>query len=141
MLSGAAILVRAEVIEEVGGFDERLHMYGEDNEWCLRVVRAGWALVFEPEAVVMHHGAQSALKRWDAHEKLRVQTVAFLRFQRCCLPRRRVITNLLTSCCLLSLQMLVRRLRGRARRRGDDAAAPRRRPQALAARRLGRPNR
>lgn len=115
MLSGAAILVRAKVIEEVGGFDERFHVYGEDNEWCLRVVRAGWTLMFEPEAVIMHHGARSALQRWDAHEKLRVQTVAFLQFQRCCLPRRRVITNLLTSCCLLSLQLLVRRLRGRAR--------------------------
>ncbi len=114
MLSGAAILVRREVIEEVGGFDERFHMYGEDNEWCLRIVRAGWSLVFEPEAVIMHHGAQSSLKRWDAHEKLRVQAVAFLHFQRYCLPRRKVIANLLTSCFLLSLQKLSRRARGRA---------------------------
>ncbi|MCA1635176.1 MAG: glycosyltransferase family 2 protein [Acidobacteria bacterium] len=114
MLSGAAILVRREVIEEVGGFDERFHMYGEDNEWCLRIVRAGWSLVFEPEAVIMHYGAQSSLKRWDAHEKLKVQAVAFLHFQRYCLPRRQVIANLLTSCFLLSLQKLARKLRGRA---------------------------
>ncbi|HWS56711.1 MAG TPA: glycosyltransferase family 2 protein [Pyrinomonadaceae bacterium] len=112
MLSGAAVLVRREVVDEVGGFDERFHMYGEDNEWCLRMVRAGWELVFEPEAVVMHHGAASSLKRWDELEKRRVQAVAFLDFQRHCLPRRRRITNLLTSCFLLSVQRTARRLRG-----------------------------
>jgi N-acetylglucosaminyl-diphospho-decaprenol L-rhamnosyltransferase len=116
MLSGAAMLVRREVVDEVGGFDERFHMYGEDNEWCLRMVRAGWTLLFEPEAVVMHHGAASSLKRWDEHEKLRVQAVAYLDFQRHCLPRRRRITNLMTSCFLLSLQRAARRLRGRESR-------------------------
>ncbi len=116
MLSGAAMLVRREVLDEVGGFDERFHMYGEDNEWCLRMVRAGWALLFEPAAVVMHHGAASSLKRWDEHEKLRVQAAAFLDFQRHCLPRRRRVSNLLASCFLLALQRAARRLRGRESR-------------------------
>jgi GT2 family glycosyltransferase len=116
MLSGAAVLVRREVVDEVGGFDERFHMYGEDNEWCLRMVRAGWTLLFEPAAVVMHHGAASSLKRWDEHEKLRVQAAAFLDFQRHCLPRHSRITNLVTSCFLLSLQRTARRLRGRESR-------------------------
>ena len=62
MLGGAAILVRRTVIEAVGGFDERFHMYGEDNEWCLRIVRAGWRLIFQPSAVILHHGAQSSMK-------------------------------------------------------------------------------
>jgi GT2 family glycosyltransferase len=113
MLSGAAMLVRRETVDEVGGFDERFHMYGEDNEWCLRMARAGWTLMSEPEAVVMHHGASSSLKRWDPYEKLRVQAEAFLKFQRLCLPRRRVVSNLLASCFLLSLQRTARRLRGR----------------------------
>lgn len=116
MLSGAAMLVRREVVAEVGGFDERFHMYGEDNEWCLRMARAGWTLMFEPEAVVMHHGAASSLKRWDEIEKLRVQVAAFLDFQRLCLPRRRRVTNLLTSCLLFNAQRAARRLRGRPAR-------------------------
>ncbi|HYE16135.1 MAG TPA: glycosyltransferase family 2 protein [Pyrinomonadaceae bacterium] len=116
MLSGAAMLVRREVIEQVGGFDERFHMYGEDNEWCLRIVRAGWRLVFEPEAVVLHHGAQSSMKRWGAQEKLRVQAEALLDFQRLCLPRRSRIANLAAGCFLLSLQLAARRLRGRESR-------------------------
>lgn len=55
LLFGAAILVRREVVQQVGGFDERFHMYGEDHEWCIRIARAGWQLIFEPEAVVTHH--------------------------------------------------------------------------------------
>jgi len=117
MLGGAAILVRREVIDQVGGFDERFHMYGEDNEWCLRITRAGWRLVFEPEAVVVHHGGHGAKKRWTDMEKLRVQTEASLRFMDLVLPRRRVITNLMASCGLLALQRILRRL---TRRSADD---------------------
>lgn len=113
MLGGSAMLVRREVIAQVGGFDERFHMYGEDNEWCLRITRAGWQLVFEPEAVVMHHGAASSVKRWDSLEKQRVQSEAMLNFQRYSLPRRRRVANLATACFMLALQRGARRLRGR----------------------------
>jgi len=113
VLSGAAILAKRRMIDEVGGFDSRFHMYGEDCEWCLRVVRAGWRIVFEPDALVMHHGGKSSLQRWDSQEKMTVQTVAFLNFQRLCLPRHTVILNLLASCFLLSLQKTVRVFRGR----------------------------
>lgn len=120
MLSGAALLVRREVIEEVGGFDERFHMYGEDNEWCFRINRAGWRLVFEPAAVVKHLGEASSLKRWTPLEKLRVQTEAFLLFQSLCLSRRRRVANLVTRCLMLALQCSHRRLRGRDSRDVDQ---------------------
>jgi GT2 family glycosyltransferase len=116
MLSGAAMLVRREVVDEVGGFDERFHMYGEDNEWCLRITRAGWRLVFEPGAVVMHHGAASSMKRWDSLEKMRVQSEGYLLFLRRCLPRRRRVSVLAASCMMLSLQRAARGLTGRERR-------------------------
>ncbi len=116
MLSGAAMLVRREVVEEVGGFDENFHMYGEDNEWCLRITRAGWRLLFEPEAVVMHHGAASSVKRWDSLEKMRVQAEGYLLFLRRSLPRRRRVSLLATSCMLLALQRTARGLTGRERR-------------------------
>jgi len=112
MLSGAAILVRRTVIEEVGGFDERFHMYGEDNEWCLRILRAGWQMVFQPDAVILHHGAQSSLQRWTSLEKLSVQLEASYLFQQHSLPRRRLITNQLASYVTASGQHLWRRLRG-----------------------------
>jgi GT2 family glycosyltransferase len=112
MLSGAAILVRRAVIDDVGGFDERFHMYGEDNEWCLRIVRAGWQLIFQPNAVILHHGARSSLQRWSNLEKLRIQLEANYFFQQHSLPRSRLITNQLASYVTASGQHLWRRLRG-----------------------------
>lgn len=112
MLSGAALLVRRAVIEEVGGFDDRFHMYGEDNDWCLRIVRGGWQLVFQPAAVVLHHGARSSLQRWTNLEKLRVQLEASYFFQQNSLSRRRLVSNQLASYVTSSAQYFARRLRG-----------------------------
>ena len=112
MVSGAAILARREMIDEVGGFDERFQMYAEDNEWCLRMTRAGWRLMFEPAATVMHHGSQSASKRWPELQKKRVQLEAGYRFQNHVLPRWRVVVNQLTNYLIISAQVGWRSLRG-----------------------------
>jgi GT2 family glycosyltransferase len=113
MLSGAALMVKREVFDAVGGLDERFHMYGEDHEWCLRVVRAGWQLVFEPSAKVIHHRGQSSAKRWDSEGKLRTQLNAYFHFQHYCLSRAHVISNLLAGCLVWGLQLGWRKLRGR----------------------------
>ncbi|HEV7743975.1 MAG TPA: glycosyltransferase family 2 protein [Pyrinomonadaceae bacterium] len=112
MLSGAAMLIRRQVIEDVGGFDEQFHMYGEDNEWCLRIVRGGWQLIFQPEAVILHLGAQSSLQRWSSLEKLRVQLEAGYFFQEHSLSRLSLITNQIANWLTASGQHFWRRLRG-----------------------------
>jgi N-acetylglucosaminyl-diphospho-decaprenol L-rhamnosyltransferase len=112
MLSAAALMVRRETIDAVGGFDERFHMYAEDNEWCLRMARAGWLLVFEPAVVVRHDEAQSSLKRWDRLEKRRVQLEASYLFQRVSLPRRQLIANQLASYLTARAQRAWRQIRG-----------------------------
>lgn len=111
MLSGAAMLVRRKMIDQVGGFDERFHMYGEDNEWCMRIRRAGWHLLFEPNAVIVHHGGKSSLQRWTDLQKRRVQLEASFFFQKSFLARWQVITNQLASFVVASLQHSWRRLR------------------------------
>lgn len=116
MLSAAAILIRAAVVDDVGGFDERFHMYAEDDEWCLRVVRAKWQLVFEPEAVVMHHGGGAAVARWGSLERqLRIINEG-LRFQRYSLSRAHLIANLLANSLVLFLAHSWRRLSGGRRK-------------------------
>ena len=97
MLSGAALLVRRKVIDEVGGFDESFHMYGEDVEWAMRIVRGGWWMLFEPAATVMHHQGQSSAQRWNTLEKRQKEYEGFFRFQRLHLSRRLAIANLLTG--------------------------------------------
>ncbi|MFA5785665.1 MAG: glycosyltransferase family 2 protein [Actinomycetota bacterium] len=53
---GAALLLRRDAVDEVGGFDERFFMYVEDLEWCWRARRRGWEIRFDPAAVVAHVG-------------------------------------------------------------------------------------
>lgn len=56
---GAALLMRRSAIDAIGGFDPSYFMYAEDLEWCWRARRAGWAIRFEPGAVVRHVGNAS----------------------------------------------------------------------------------
>ncbi|HXW01692.1 MAG TPA: glycosyltransferase family 2 protein, partial [Anaerolineae bacterium] len=57
-ISGCAILVRREVIEQVGMLDERFFYYWEETEWCLRTNRSGWRIVHVPQAKLWHKGVQ-----------------------------------------------------------------------------------
>ena len=109
------------MVDGSGGFDERFHMYGEDNEWCLRIRRAGWRLLFEPAAIVIHHGARSSRQRWTDEERMRVQLGALFRFQGYALSRRRRIANLLARSFVLGLASVWRRLR---RRPAADLSLP-----------------
>ena len=104
MLFGAALLVKRAVIADVGALDERFHMYAEDNEWCLRMTRGGWRVVFEPAATVIHHGAHSARQRWTDPEKHRVQMQANLEFQRHALTRMGFLRSVLAGCAVSALQ-------------------------------------
>lgn len=53
-LSGCALLVSRAALEAVGTLDERYFAYGEDVEWCFRGRRAGFKVLFVPQAVVWH---------------------------------------------------------------------------------------
>jgi hypothetical protein len=53
-LLGACLLVRAEAAREVGLLDEEYFFYYEETDWCLRMKRAGWQVVFLPEVAVVH---------------------------------------------------------------------------------------
>jgi len=57
--SGAAVLLRAAALREVGAFDERLFMYHEDLDLGVRLRLAGWRLRLAPRSVVWHHYAFS----------------------------------------------------------------------------------
>lgn len=70
---GAALLLRREAIEDVGGFDESFFMYAEDLEWCWRARRRGWDIRFEPAAVVCHIGNATGARVYG-----RSRTLAYL---------------------------------------------------------------
>jgi GT2 family glycosyltransferase len=58
-LLGACLMVRGAAIRTVGLLDERFFMYAEELDWCRRFRDAGWRLLCDPGAEVVHYEAQS----------------------------------------------------------------------------------
>lgn len=68
---GAAMMVRSQAIEQVGGLDNEFFMYCEEMDWALRLQQAGWQILAVPTARVIHHEGQSSRQvRWTAYERL-----------------------------------------------------------------------
>jgi GT2 family glycosyltransferase len=57
---GACLLVRRDVFERLGGFDERFWLYGEEADLCRRVAESGLRVVHVSEAQAGHVGAASS---------------------------------------------------------------------------------
>ncbi|HTN24531.1 MAG TPA: asparagine synthase-related protein, partial [Solirubrobacteraceae bacterium] len=73
-VAGAFMLLPRSVFEQTGGFDERLFMYGEDIEWCLRIREAGGRIHFYPQASIVHLGhASTDLRMGDDRVALCLQ--------------------------------------------------------------------
>jgi GT2 family glycosyltransferase len=56
---GACLMVRREVVERIGGFDEGYFMYCEEVDWCYRMRQAGWEIWYTPSAEIIHHAGSS----------------------------------------------------------------------------------
>jgi len=54
VVSGMFMLVRREVIEQVGLMDEAYFVFAEEADWCYRFRSAGWRCVFAPIGRIMH---------------------------------------------------------------------------------------
>lgn len=59
VIIGACLLVRREVFDRIGYFDEDYFIYTEEVDLCYRIRRAGWRLYWVPQAEVVHIGGQS----------------------------------------------------------------------------------
>jgi len=59
-VSGAFMLMRSAVFREVGGFTREYFMYGEDMDLCAKVRSAARAIVFVPNASIIHFGGISS---------------------------------------------------------------------------------
>ncbi|MCA8922338.1 MAG: glycosyltransferase family 2 protein [Planctomycetes bacterium] len=56
VVSGASMILRREVLEEVGLFDEGFFLYYEETDLCLRAARAGWHIHYVRDSSVGHVG-------------------------------------------------------------------------------------
>ncbi|MHB8594936.1 MAG: glycosyltransferase family 2 protein, partial [Acidimicrobiales bacterium] len=76
-VTGACMMTRRDVFESVGGFDEELTVALNDVDYCMRVVDAGYAVLYTPHAQMTHHESVSRgmsgllydsryfLRKWD----------------------------------------------------------------------------
>lgn len=74
-VSGAAMLLRREAVERVGGFDEAYFMYVEDVDLCWRLRQAGYRVYFHPGFRAIHKIGSSSSQRslrmlWEHHRSM-----------------------------------------------------------------------
>ncbi len=69
---GAFMMIRRQVVEQVGLLDEQLFMYGEEPDYCYRAHQAGWAMWYVPSGSIIHLGGQST-RREDAARRVNWQ--------------------------------------------------------------------
>lgn len=77
-LIGAALLVRRDAVQQVGGFDESFFMFYEEVDLCRRLQEAGWQIGTFDAAAFIHVGGTSTRRNWPA--MYREQLLAHLRF-------------------------------------------------------------
>jgi GT2 family glycosyltransferase len=53
-VAGCSLFIKREAIQKVGLLDERYFLYGEEDDWCFRVKRAGYRVLVAPKSVVLH---------------------------------------------------------------------------------------
>ncbi len=58
-VAGAFMLLRSRVFRETGGFDKNIFFYGEEEEWCFRIRKNGWKIVFYADTQIIHIGKAS----------------------------------------------------------------------------------
>lgn len=54
-VSGACMMVPARVMQEVGMLSEDFYMFYEEIEWCWRIRKAGYRVMYLPQSRVVHH--------------------------------------------------------------------------------------
>ena len=69
-VTGACMMTRRAVFEQVGGFNERLRIDFNDVDYCLKVRRAGYRIVYTPYARLYHHESGSFGPRQQQPEEI-----------------------------------------------------------------------
>lgn len=55
-VSGSCMVIKKDVINDIGQFDEKYFAYQEDSDFCLTAINAGWKVLYVPSAKVFHRG-------------------------------------------------------------------------------------
>ena len=72
-ISGSCMLVRRDVLLDVGLLDAGYFLHCEDLDWCMRLHQKGWKIMFVPDALVIHYNGVCSKTRpifveWHKHK-------------------------------------------------------------------------
>jgi len=71
-VTGACMIMKNEILKEVGYFDEQFFMYSEDMDLCRRFRKKGYKIVFYPNIEIIHHKYKSGLLSKDENTKKKI---------------------------------------------------------------------
>ena len=71
---GALMFVRRQAIDSIGGMDERYKItYSEDQDWCCRMWRAGWGVVYLPGIRAIHDHQRAGMRKpWSKMGRVQI---------------------------------------------------------------------
>ena len=64
-VTGACLLVKKEIFDKIGGFDDQFDVYYGDSDLCLKIVDAGFRVIYTPFTELLHEGSNS-IQYWHA---------------------------------------------------------------------------
>lgn len=102
VVAGCFMIVRREIILKSGGLDEDFFMYGEDEEWCSRIKRDGWQVIYYPAAIIIH------LHRFSSRQARRALRVIECMSPILVLHKRRGFMIAWLANCIMLCALLVR---------------------------------
>ena len=76
-VTGAAMMIRKEVLTDVGLFDDEYFLYFDEVDFCFRARRSGWPAYYVPNSVVTHLQAQATGITDDRKDKRRYPSYWF----------------------------------------------------------------
>lgn len=76
-VSGACMLIKKEVFDQINYFDEQFFLYFEDVDFCLRAKKAGFKTMIAPRSMIKHVTGPNEVKSW---RKIKLLLTSNLRF-------------------------------------------------------------
>ena len=100
-VDGACLMVRREVVNEIGSMDERYFLFAEELDWCFNAKRQGWRIVGLPAVTMVHHrGKSTEQARTESLMHLVETRLEFYRKNRGALPAIGVALSYVTAAVL-----------------------------------------
>jgi GT2 family glycosyltransferase len=101
--SFACAAIKREVINHIGFLDEKMVLYFEDVDYCIRARIAGWKVLYRPQSTVFHvRGGvtpknQSRIQRWAVAYRLRIILKCYRRFDALKYGFLRIVRDLISG--------------------------------------------